>query len=159
MELKQIFFSEKTRISGSTQRLPGFIFVALFFGLAIFLAVFAFMDTFHWEFIAAALVLGILGYLRLLMTMKLQRIDVDEQTIYIQNRNNTFEISYAEVYAGNKPLLRFNGMSAIKLYYTNAQDEKKTIRFVPRQFGDHYENFIDLLYQKKPDIKYKTSLF
>jgi hypothetical protein len=40
----------------------------------------------------------------------------------------------------------------IKLYFTNDDGREELVRFMPRILGDHYDNFVELLVQKNPNM-------
>ena len=159
MELKQVLFEKRTRISATGQKLPLLIFVFMLGALAgalIYLSII----QFAWVFIALALACLCFTWLSFRAFTLLRKVEADDTNVFVSQKDDkSLVLPYACFYAASKPLLKVSGMNVIKLYYKDEKGQKKIIRFVPRLLGNHYNNFVDALFKVNPGLKIKTSIF
>lgn len=159
MELKQVFFEKRTRISGSAQRLSGYTFIGVFLIMAIVFLILPFTESnLNMEtimiFIGAVVVLLGLAYIAYRSTIRLKRVEADEEKIYVQNsKADIEEVYYSQITGARRTWTLVTREFNIKLFYLNDDGIQQTIRFAPRIFGNHYDNFVDLLSQKNPNLK------
>ncbi|MEA3444303.1 MAG: hypothetical protein U9R19_06195, partial [Bacteroidota bacterium] len=103
MELKQVFFEKRTRISGSAQRLSNYTFAVLFALISPIMLIMSLTEgKFKMELflmgIGVLLVLLGLAYLAYRAALKLKRVEADEEKIYIiHNKTDVEEVLYAQV--------------------------------------------------------------
>lgn len=159
MELQQVFFEKRTRISATGQKLPLLVFVIMLGGLAgalIYLSII----QFSWVFIGLASFCLLFTWFSFRAFTLLRKVEADETNVFVSQKDDkSLVLSYSSFYAASKPLLKVSGMNVIKLYYKDERDQKKIIRFVPRLLGNHYNNFVDALFKVNPGLKIKTSIF
>lgn len=153
MELKQIFFEKRTRISGSAQRLSGYAFLALFVILGIVFLIIPFVEKFQIVYIAVGIAMFGPAYLAYRSALKFKRVEADETKVYIQQSKGIFdEILYSQFTNGRRARTLLTSEFYIKLYFTNDDGREEVVRFMPRILGDHYDNFVELLVQKNPNM-------
>ncbi len=159
MELKEIYFKKRTRISGSAQRLSNYTFAVLFALVSPLFLIMAFSDKpFKMENlfigIGALIVLLGLAYLAYRSALKLKKVEADEEKIYIiHSKKDTEELLYAQITGGNRGWSLITREFYIKLYYLDEDGVQQKIKFSPRILGNHYDNFVELLAKKNPNLK------
>ena len=159
MELKEIYFKKRTRISGSAQRMSNYVFTVLFALLSpVFIIVALSESPMKMQSlligIGALLVLLALAYISYRAAMKMKRVEADEEKIYIMHSKvDTEEIVYAQITGGTRGWTIVTREFYVKLYYLDEDGVQQSFRFAPRVIGSHYDNFVDLLAQKNPNLK------
>lgn len=161
MELKEVFFKKKTRISGSAQRFSGYaISGALVLGGIVLLLFPFFEKAINTNnlllLIGLGLVLLFLAYLNYRGTLKLKKIEADEEKIYIHHSKvDIEELSYTQITGGTRGWTLITREFYVKLFFLDEDGGQQSFRFAPRILGNHYDNFVELLARKNPNLKIK----
>jgi len=163
MEFKEVHFKKRTRISASAQRLSNYTFAVMFAVTSPLILIMAFTEKpFNMQYllIGVAVLLVFLGlaYISFRAAKRLKRVEADEEKIYIMHSQvDTEEILYAQITGGTRGWTLITREFYIKLYYLDEDGVQQTIRFSPRIMGNHYDNFVDLLAIKNPNLKIRRN--
>jgi len=156
-ELKRIYLDHKTRISAVGQKIPVFAFLLMWialFGLMVYMCI----TSFYLVFLIMGLFFALFGYLTFRSVSKMRKVYADENFMYIRSGSYEEKISFEQIYAGSKPVIRFvSALEAVKFYYNTESGEKKVVKFVPAQVNQMYNQFIDAIASKNISVKIRRS--
>ncbi len=158
METEKIYFKKKERISASAQKASGYLMITIFLlaGLSLLLLplFYKFENLYLAFFIGGGLLLLFLAYLAYRGTIKRKKVEADNEKIYIHfNKVDKEEIDYTQISGGTRGRTNITKMLYLKLHFIDNDGVRQVFRFIPRNKGNYYNNFLELLQKKNPELK------
>jgi|GEM_PF-2880692 hypothetical protein len=158
-QLKKIYLDRKTRISAVGQKIVPALFLLFWLALCGIMVYCSFNFSNAVLFcIVTALIFLLFAFLSYRSISLMRKVSADENYMYVKQGRVEEQVPFENIYAGSKPFMRVTAaLESVKFYYNSATGEKKVVKFVPANVNQMYNQFIDAVSAKNPQVKIRRS--